>query len=122
MGGHSTYHTPSTYPSSVMLVPTNAFPMADFHLSSGVTSGGSHYYSMGNSPHEVPFYGGNIYPHMSNPCHVTFSSQVASLVNMPLQPVVNQYGGENYPTKKGNGVYQNPSWPAISQNQSFLGP
>jgi hypothetical protein len=119
MGGHSTYYTPSTYPSSAMSVPTNDFPMEDLHLSSGVSSRGSYFYSMGNPLHEVPSSGGNIYPHMSNPCHVTFSSQAASSVSMPLQPFMNQYGGGYYPTGQGHGVYQNPSWPAISQNQSF---
>jgi hypothetical protein len=39
IGNHSTYYTPSTYPSSAMSVPTNTFPMADLHLSSGVSSG-----------------------------------------------------------------------------------
>jgi hypothetical protein len=95
---YSTYYTPSTYPSSSMSVPTKTFPMADLRLSSGVSSGGSYFYSMGNPPHEVPSPGGKIYPHMSNPCHVAFSSQVASSVSMPLQPFMNQYGGRYYPT------------------------
>jgi hypothetical protein len=116
---HSTYYTMSTYPSPAMSVPTNTFPMENVHLSSSVPYGGIHPYSMGNPPHEVPFFGGNTYPHMSNPCHVSFSSQAAS---MPLQPIMNRYGGGYYPTKQGHGIYQNPSWPAISQNQSFLAP
>jgi hypothetical protein len=37
LSNHSTYHTLSTYPSSIMSVPTNTFPMADLHLSSGVS-------------------------------------------------------------------------------------
>jgi hypothetical protein len=109
MGGHSTYYTPSTYPSSAMSAPMNAFPMADLHLSFGVPSGGNPSYIMGNPPHEAPSSGGNIYPHMSNHFHVTFSVQVASSVMMPLQPVTNHYGGEYYPTGQGHGVYQNPS-------------
>jgi hypothetical protein len=121
MGGHSTYYTPSIYPSSAMPVPTNAFPMEDLHLSSGVSSGGSQFYSMGNPLHEVPSSGGNIYPHMSNPCHVAFSSQAASSVSMPLHPFMNQFGGGYYPVGQGHGVYQNPSWPAISQNPVFPG-
>ena len=84
MGSHSTYYIPSIYPSSAMLVPKNAFPMADLCLSYGVSSGGSYFYSMGNPPHGVPSSGGNIYPHMSNPCHVAFSSQATSSVSMPL--------------------------------------
>jgi hypothetical protein len=63
----STCYTPSTYPSSTMSVPTNTFPMVDLHLPSGVSSGGSYFYSMGNPLHKVPLSRGNIYPHMSNP-------------------------------------------------------
>jgi hypothetical protein len=97
-----------------MLVPMNTFPMADLRLSSGFSSGGSYFYSMGNPPHEVHSPEGNIYPHMSNPCHVAFSSQAASSVLMPLQPFTNQYGGGYYPAEQGQGVNQDPSWPAIS--------
>jgi hypothetical protein len=122
MGVYSTYYTLTTYPSSAMSVPTNVFPMADLCLSSGVSSEGSYCYSMGNPLHEVPSSGGNIYPHMTNPCHVAFSSQAASSMSIPLHPFMNQYGGGYYPTRQGHGVYQNPSWPAISQNQSFSEP
>jgi hypothetical protein len=74
LSNHYTCYTPSTYPSSAMSVPTNTFPMEDLHLPSSVSSRGNYFYSMGNPPHEVPSSGGNIYPYMSNPCHVTFSS------------------------------------------------
>jgi hypothetical protein len=94
---HYTYYTLSTYPSSSMSIPTNTFPMVDLHLSSGVLSTGSYFYSMGNPPHEVPSPGGNIYPHMSNPWHATFSLQAASSMSMPLQPFTNQYGRGYYP-------------------------
>jgi hypothetical protein len=89
MGGHSTYYIPSIYPSTTMLVPMNAFLVENLHLSSGVSFWGSQFYSMGNPLHEVPSSGGNIYPHVSNPCHVDFSSQVDSSVMMPLQPFMN---------------------------------
>jgi hypothetical protein len=72
-----------------MSIFTNTFPMADLYLSSGVSSRGSYFYSLGNPPHEVPSPGGNIYPHVSNPCHVAFSSQAAFSVSMPLQPFMN---------------------------------
>jgi hypothetical protein len=98
---HSTCYTLSTYPSSAMSVPMKTFSMVDLCLPSGVSSGGNYFYSMGNPPHEVPSSGGNIYPHMSNPCHVSFSSQAASSVSMPLQPFMNQYGGGYYPTRQG---------------------
>jgi hypothetical protein len=109
MGGYSAYYAPSIYPSSVMPVPMNAFPMADLHLSSGVSSGGSHFYNMGNPLHRVPLSGGNVYPHLSNPCHVAFSSQADSLVTMPLQPFMNQFGGRYFPARQGHSVYKNPS-------------
>ena len=84
MGSDSTYHTPSIYPSFAMLVPMNAFSMEDLYLSFGVSSGGSQFYSMGNPLHEFPLFRGDIYPHMSNPCHVSFLSQETSLVFIPL--------------------------------------
>jgi hypothetical protein len=89
----------------------NTFPMVDLHLPFGFSFRGSNFCSMGNPLHEVPSSGGNIYPHISNPCHVTFSSKVAS---MPLQPFMNQYGGGYYPIGLGHGVKKDPSWPAIS--------
>jgi hypothetical protein len=96
MGGHSTYFILSIYPSSAMSVPMNAFPMANLHLSSGVSSGGIQFYSMGNPLHEVPSSGGNIYPHLSNPCHVAFSLQATSSMMMPLQPFMNQFGEDTF--------------------------
>jgi hypothetical protein len=120
MGSHSTYYIPSIYLSSTMSVPMNYFPMVDLHLSSSVSSRGSDFYSMGNPLHEAPSSGRNIYPHLSNPCHVTFSLQADSSTMMPLQPFMNQFRGGYFPIRQGHGVYQNPSWPTISQNQSFL--
>jgi hypothetical protein len=40
---------------------------------------------------------------------------------MPLHTFMNQSGRGYYPTRQVNGVYQNPSWHAISQNQSLPG-
>jgi hypothetical protein len=122
MGGPSTYYLSSIYPSSAMTVPTNSFHMEDILLSSSVSSRGSLFYSMGNPLHIVPSSGGNIYPHLSNPCHVSFSTQVVSSVMMPLQPFMNQFGGRYYPAGQGHGVYQNPTYLIISQNQSFPKP
>ena len=67
MGSHSTYYIPFIYPYSTMSIRMNYFPMADLHLSYDFSSGGTQFYSMGNSLHEVPSSRGNIYPHMSNP-------------------------------------------------------
>jgi hypothetical protein len=99
MGGPSTFYISSIYPSSTMLVPMNAFLMENLPLISGVSFGGSHFYSMGNPLHEFPSSGGNIYPHMTNPYHVAFSSQAASSVVMPLQTFMNQLGGGYYPAR-----------------------
>jgi hypothetical protein len=41
MVGHYTYCTLSTYPSSIILVATNYFPIAELRMSSGVSSRGS---------------------------------------------------------------------------------
>jgi hypothetical protein len=122
MGGHSTYYISSIYPSFTMPVPTNVFPMVDLHLSSGVLSEGSQFYSMGNPLHKIPSSGGNIYPHLSNPCHVILSLQAYSSMAMPLQPFMNRFGGGYYHVGKGHGIYQNPSYPAISQNRSLSEP
>ena len=51
MGGHSTYYILSIYPSSSMSVPANAFLMAELRMSSGVSSKGSQFYSVGNPLH-----------------------------------------------------------------------
>ena len=104
MGDHSTYYIPSIYPSSTMSVPMNSFPMVYLHLSYVISFEGSHFYSMGNPLHEVTSSGGNLYPHMSNPCHVTFSFQVDSSVMIPLQPFMNQFGGGYHPTRWGHGA------------------
>jgi hypothetical protein len=89
MGGPSTYYILSIYPSSTMSIPMNSFLMADLLLSSDVSSRGSQFYSMGNPLHGVPSSGGNMYPHLSNHCHVSFSSQATFSVMMPLQPFMN---------------------------------
>jgi hypothetical protein len=41
---------------------------------------------------------------------------------IPLQTIMNQFGGGYFPARQGYGVYQNPSRPTISQNQSFREP
>jgi hypothetical protein len=108
MGGYSTYFTPSIYPAFAMLFPRNMFTMEDLHLSSHISYRGSQFYIMRYALHKIPSFGSNLYPHLSNPCHDIFSSQTYSLVMMPLQPSMNQFGGGHYPTWKGQGVYKNP--------------
>jgi hypothetical protein len=97
MGGHSNYYIPSIYPSLAMSIPMNDFPMVDLHISFGIPSKGSQLYSMENPLHEVPSSRGNIYPHMSNPCHVAFSLQMACLVTIPFILFMKQYGKGYFP-------------------------
>jgi hypothetical protein len=73
MGGPSTYYIMPIYPSSARSVPMKNFITANLLLSFGVSSRGSQFYSMGNPLQGVLSFGGNIYPHLRNPCHVTFS-------------------------------------------------
>jgi hypothetical protein len=73
MGDHSTYYISSIHPSLAMPVPRKAFPMEDLHIFYGVSSGGSKFYSMGDPLHKFPSSRGNIYPHLSNPYHVSLS-------------------------------------------------
>jgi hypothetical protein len=84
MGGPSTSYIPSIHPSSSMLVPTNYFLMENLPLTSGVSSRGVIFIVWETPYMEVPSSGGNIYPHMSNPYHVTFSSQAGFLGNDSL--------------------------------------
>jgi hypothetical protein len=122
MGGPSTYYISSIYPFPTMSIPTNYFLMVDLFFSSSVSSRGIQIYSMGNPLHGVPSSGGNIYSHLRNSCHVSFSLQEASSMMIPLQPFMNQFGGGYHIVGHGHGVYQNSSWPTISQNQSFPEP
>jgi hypothetical protein len=121
MGGVSTAYISSVYPLSTMHVPTNSFIMENLPPTSGIISGGNQFYNIGNPLHKVSSSRGNAYPHMGNPYHITFSSQAAPSVMMPLQPFMNLIGGGYYPTRQGHSVYQNPPWPTVSKNQSFLG-
>jgi hypothetical protein len=89
MGGPSTYYISSIHPCSSMPIPTNDFIMENLPLTSSVSFGGSQFYSMGNHPHRYPSFGGNICPNMSNPYHVTFSSQEDSSIMIPLQNFTN---------------------------------
>jgi hypothetical protein len=74
MDGYSTYYTLLMYPSFVMPVPTNTFPMEDPHISSGISYGGNHFYGTFYPLPGTHSHGGNIYPHLNNPYHVFFSS------------------------------------------------
>jgi hypothetical protein len=114
IGRLSTSYISFVYPYSTMHVPKNAFLMENLPLTFGVSSRGSHFYSMRNPFHGVPSSTRNIYPHTSNPYHDSFSSQESSSVMIPLQPFMKHLGGGYYLTGHGHSIYQNPSW-----NHSF---
>jgi hypothetical protein len=100
MGNVSTSYISSIYPSSTMLVPTNDFIMENYPPTSGISSGGNTFSNMGNPQYKAPFPRGNVYPHMGNMYHITFSSQVIPSRMMPLQPFMNHLGGRgNYPIR-----------------------
>jgi hypothetical protein len=115
MGGYSTCYTQFVYRSPAMPFPTNTFPITDLHLSSSISYGGSQFYIPGYPLHGIPSFGGNLYPHLSNPCHDFFSLQTFDSVMMPLQTSMNQVGRGYHPVRQGHGVYQNLSWYAIYQ-------
>jgi hypothetical protein len=94
-----------------MFILTNTFFMINPPLSSRVISGGSHFHAMGNPQPRSPPAGGGVY----NPHHTTSTGMV------PIQPLMNQFGGGYYPTGQGHGIYQNPIWHAIPQQKYFPG-
>jgi hypothetical protein len=120
MGAYSTYYTPSMYPSSTMSVPSNTFPMTGPHVSPGISYGENQFYGSGYPLYGTPSQGGNIYPHSNSPYHTSISSQTS--VMMPIHTSSNQLGGGYYLSGQGQGVNQDPSWPAMFQSQSFPGP
>jgi hypothetical protein len=122
MGGYSSYYAPSIYPSSIMSVPMNTFPMKDLNTSSSISYGGIQFYGTGYTLHGITSSGGNVYPQANNPCHAFLSLQKYAMVMMPLQTSIDQLRGGYYRVGQGQSVDQNPSWPAIFQNQSFPGP
>jgi hypothetical protein len=85
--------------------------MANPPLSSGFPPGGSQFHAMGNPQPGAPLARGNVYnPHYATPIGM-----------VPIQPLMNHFGGGYYPTGQGHGVYQNTRWSAIHQHQSFSG-
>jgi hypothetical protein len=53
-----------------------------------ITSGWNQFSNMRNPPHGVPSSGGNGYPHMDNPYHITFSLQAFPSGMIPSQPFI----------------------------------
>jgi hypothetical protein len=110
-GRQATSYIPSFPPSSSMLIMTNTFVMMNPLVSSRFPPRGSQSHDMGNPHPRATPVGGNVY----NPHYVVPTSMV------PIQPLMNQFGGGYYHTRQGHGVYQNPGWSIIPQHQSFLG-
>jgi hypothetical protein len=120
MGAYSTYYTSSMYPPSTMSVPLNTFSMVSPHVSPGVSYGENQFYGSGYPLHGSPSQGGNIYPHSNNPYHTSIFSQTSVMI--PIQTSLNQLNGGYYLSRQGQGVNQDPSWPAMFQSQSFPRP
>jgi hypothetical protein len=69
---------------------------------------------------ETPSQGGNIYHHSNNSYPTSVPSQAS--VMMPVQTSSEHFSASYHPSGQGRGVHQDPSWLAMFQNQSFLGP
>jgi len=111
MVAYSNYYTPSMYLSTTMSVPPNTFSMASPHVSPGVSYGENQFYDSGYPLHGSPSQGGNIYPHSNNPYQTSISLQTSMMI--PVQTSLNQLNGGYYLPRKGQGVNQYPSWPAM---------
>jgi hypothetical protein len=110
-GGQATSYITSFPPSSSTSILMNTFVMMNPPLSSEIPHRGGQFYAMGNPHLEDPLIGGNVYhPHYVTPVGM-----------VPIQPLMNQFGGGYYPTRQGHGVYHNPGWFSIPQHQSFPG-
>jgi hypothetical protein len=104
MGDYSTYYTPYVYPSSAMSVPMNTLPMEGLHVSSGISYRGNQCYGIGYPLHGTPPYGGNIHPHLNNPCHAFVSSQIFSSVMILVQTSMDQLCVGYFLSRQGQGV------------------
>jgi hypothetical protein len=120
MGAYPTYYTPPMYLSSAMLVPLNMFSMTGPQLPPGLSYGENQFYGSVYPLYGIPSLGGNIYPHSNNPHPTSVSSQTS--VAMPVQTSSDHFGVNQHLSRLAQEVYQDPSWLAIFQNQSFPGP
>jgi len=84
-----------------MRVPMNTFPMEGPHMPSSISYKGNHFYGSGYPLHGTPSHGGNIYPHLNNPCHTCVSSQTSASVMMPIQTSMDQLGEGYYLYRQG---------------------
>jgi hypothetical protein len=94
MGAYSTHYTPSVYPLSTMLVPSNTFPMTGPHVSLGISYGENQFYSLGYPIYGSPSQGGNLHPHFNSPYHTFVSLQTS--VMMPVHTSSDHLGGGYY--------------------------
>jgi hypothetical protein len=85
--------------------------MTNPFLSSGFPPGGGQFHTLGNPQPGATPTGGNIY----NPHHNIPTGMV------PIQPLMNQFGGGFYNSRQGHGAYQNHEWVVIPQHQSSSG-
>jgi hypothetical protein len=120
MGAYSTYYTPPMYLSSVMSIPLNTFSMTGPRVPPSFSLGENQFYGSGYPLYGIPSQGGNIYPHLNNSYPTSGFSQTS--VMMPAQTSLNHFGINHHICGQGQGVHQDPFWPAMFQNQYFLGP
>jgi hypothetical protein len=120
IGSFPTYYAPPTHLSPTMSIPSKNISMTGPHMSSGISYGENQFYGSGYPIYETPSQGGNIYHHLNNSYPTSIPSQ--ALVMMLVQTSSEHFSAIYHPSGQGQGVHQDPSWLAIFQNQSFLGP
>jgi hypothetical protein len=120
MGAYPTYYTPPIYLSFAMSFLSNTFSMTGSQLPPGLSYGENQFYGSRYPLYGTPLQGGNIYPHLNNPYPTSVSSHTS--VTMPIQTSSGHFGVNQHLSGLGKEVYQDPSWLAIFQNQSFLRP
>jgi hypothetical protein len=108
------------YLSSAMSVPLNTFFALGLQVLPGLSYGENQFYNSGYPPYGTPSQGGNIYPHSNNYYPTSFPSQTT--VMMLVQTSSGHFGINHHISGQGQGVHQDPFWPAMLQNQSFPRP
>jgi hypothetical protein len=110
-------------PTSYVPIPANTFGMTNPHVSTGFTSGGGHFHTLGNPQLGATSAGGRFYNPQprATPARRSFCNphQNISTGMVPNKPLMNQFGGGSYNPVQGHGAYQNPGWVVIPQQQSF---
>jgi hypothetical protein len=120
LSGSSAYYTLPMYLSSAMSIPLNTSSAPGPQVPPGLPYGESQFYNSGYPPYGTPSQGGNIYPHSNNsyPTSISFHTSVMMLI----QTSSDHLRINHHVSGLGQGVYWDPFWHEMFQNQSFLGP